>query len=234
MAATTGTYSYNPIASVYITEALKVLGVLEEGVGATATQITDSLPAVEAYVKGLSKYGLSLWKVKTQSITLTDACSYVPPIKIMRITDAVFRDSDGEDTILIPLTREEYWNLSDKDQTSQPSQFYYDPQINQATSTVYVWPCPDSNNYGNGETIELVGIILFEDVGDGGDSIDVPQEWIETITYGIATRLAPAFGYPVQERNLLLKEYGDMFMSSLDFDTEQESIYLQPDKSKAT
>ena len=171
--ATTGTYTYNPVTSVIITDALRVLGVLEEGNSASEAQLTDSLPAVEMYIKGLSKYGLNLWKVKTQSITLTSACSYTPAIKVMSVTDAVFRDSDGEDTTLIPLTRDEYWNLADKDQDSQPTQFYYDPQINQSTSKLYLWPCPSTDNYGNGETVELTGTVLFEDVGDGTNTIDV-------------------------------------------------------------
>lgn len=231
--ATTGTYTYNPTASTIITEVLRYLGVLEEGGSASPTQITDSLPAFEMYIKGLGKYGLNLWAIETQSITLVDStCSYVPDTKLLKITDMVYRDAGGSDTIMIPLTRDEYWNLNDKDQESQPTQFYYDTQEEQLSSTIYLWPCPNDVSAGNGETIEVVGQILFEDVGDGTNELDVPQEWIETIKYGLATRLAPMYGYPVQERNLLSKEYQQMLNDSLDFDTEQESIYLRPDYSR--
>lgn len=237
--ASTGTYTYNPTGSTLIEEALRLLGVLEEGGSVTEAQITDSLPTFEMYVKGLSKYGLTLWTVETQNNTLVDGtCSYVPAKKALNISDIVFRDSDGNDTILIPLTRNEYWDLNDKNQLGQPTQFYYDPQEDQAGSTIVLWPCPDSNNAGNGETIEYKSQILLEDVSSttttATETIDVPQEWLETIKYGLATRLAPMYGYPVQERNLLLQEYNVMLKDSLDWDTEQESIYISKDWRKET
>ena len=42
------------------------------------------------------------------------------------------------------------------------------------------------------------------------------------------------YGYPVQERNLLLQEYNQMLKDSLDWDTEQESIYFGVDYRKET
>lgn len=231
--ATTGTYTYNPTASTLITEALRMLGVLEESGTASSAQVTDCLPAFEIYFKGLSRYGLNLWRIETQSITLTASdCDYTPTKKFLRITDAVYRDSDGEDTTLQRLSREEYWNLADKDETGQPTQFYYDPQETQSESTVYIWPCPDSSNSGSGESIRLTGTIQAEDVGDGTYTLDIPQEWLETVKYGVATRLAPMYGYPVQERNLLLREYMGMLKDNLDYDQEDASMFIAPDYSR--
>lgn len=230
--ATTGTYTYNPTASAVVTEALRTLGVLEEGTTASTTQVTDSLPAFEMYIKSLSRYGLNLWAIETQSITLTAACNYTSTKKFLKITDAIYRDSTGDDTIMINLTRQEYWNLSDKASTSQPTQYYYDPQGTALESKIYIWPCPDTTAYGSGETLEVTGQVHFEDVGDGSYTLDIPQEWLETIKYGVAVRLAPMYGYPPQERNFLVKQYEKMLEENLDWDTEQESIYLQPDYSK--
>lgn len=232
--ATTGTYSYNPTASVLISDALRVLGVLEEGSTASASQITDALPAFEMYIKGLGKYGLNLWTTATHTETVVAGTYSISPTKkFLRITDAIYRDSTGVDKTLEPLTREEYWAIPDKDQTGEPNQYYYDPQETAATSTIYVWPSPDSTAATATSYLKFTGNILLQDVdtdGDGSETLDVPQEWLETIKYGLATRLAPMHGYPVQERNLLLKEYQLMLNDSLSFDTEQVSIYLQPDR----
>ena len=195
----------------------------------SAAQITDCLPAFEMYLKGLGKYGLNLWSIETEEITVVSGTyQHAPTKKFLKITDAVYRDSTGEDTILLPLAREAYWNLADKDQSGQPTQFYYDPQGTAATSSIYVWPAPDSTAATATSYFEITGQVLFEDVGDGTKTLDVPQEWLETIKYGVATRLAPMYGYPVQERNLLLREYNQMLKENLDWDTEQESIFLQP------
>lgn len=234
--ATTGTYAYNPTVATVITDALRVLGVIEEGKTASSAQITDSLPAFEMYMKGLGKHGLNLWTIATHEETVVSGTySFIPTKKFLKITDAVYRDYTGEDTTLIPLTREEYWNLSDKDQTGQPTQFYYDPQESAAESKIYVWPSPDATAATATSYFEITGQILLEDVdseGSGTYTLDVPQEWLETIKYGLATRLAPMYGYPVQERNLLNNEYSLMLKESLDWDTEQESIYLQPEYSQ--
>lgn len=228
--ATSGTYTYNISASGLITDALRMLGVLEEGSTASTAQLSDSTPAFEMYLKGLGKYGLNLWTTATESITLVASDgTYTPTKKFLKITDLVYRDSSGEDTPLIPLTRDEFWRLSDKDDTGTPTQYYYDLQESQSACVINLWPYPDSNNAGSGETIKVTGQRYIEDISDTSNTIDIPQEWLETIKYGLATRLGPMYGYPVQERNLLLQEYNLLLADSLAWDTEQESIYLQPE-----
>ena len=231
--STTGTYNYNITAAGMITEALKILGVAEEGVSATSSQITEALPAFEMYIKSLGKYGLELWTIQTESITMVASTySYVPTNKFLKLTDVVYRDSSGEDTRMEPLARQEYWDLPNKDDTSSmPTQYYYDPQRTQALSTIYIWPAPDSTGAGSGETMEVTGQLLFQDIdtaGDGSSNIDVPQEWLETITYGLAVRLAPHFGLDMVQRSVLRKEYQQMLQESLSWDTEQESVKFAP------
>lgn len=231
--ATTGTYTYNPTGTILINDALRALGVLEEGVSATTAQITDSLPAFEMYIKSLTKYGLNLWTTAThQETVVSGTYSFSPTNKYSKITDMVYRNSSGNDLVMHPLTREEYWSINDKDQSGEPNQYYYDPQETAALSTIYVWPAPDATAATATSYFEVVGQILFEDVSSStttaAETIGIPQEWLETIKYGLATRLAPMYGYPVQERNLLLREYNQMLKENLDWDTEQESIFLQP------
>lgn len=226
--ATTGLYNYDPTVSQMVDEALRLISVLEEGVSATATQLADSIPAFEMYIKSLGKYGLNLWAVETQSITLASTVNtYTPTNKILLVTDVVYRDSDGLDTTMIGISRQEWWNLSDKNQTGQPTQYYYDTKEDAAESKLYIWPAPSTSHADNGETVKVTGQILLENVGTAGTAtLDVPQEWLETVKYGLATRLAPMFGYPIQERTLLIQEYNQMLKESLDFDTEHTSIFL--------
>lgn len=236
--AASNSYDYNPTGAEIITDALRLLGALEEGGTASASQITDCLPSFEMYIKGLTKYGLHLWSINSHGETITLGAGIATvsttntPVKIL---EAIFRDSDGNDTNLIPLTREEYWALPDKDLSGEPSQFFFDPldDAEDARSTIYLWPVPDATAATG--TLEVVYQTHTEDVDDGtGDAdntLGMPQEWLETVKYGLATRLAPMYGYPVRERNLLLQEYQLMLQETLAWDTEQESVYLRPEPS---
>lgn len=231
--ATSGTYTYNISAQDLLTDVLRTLSVLEEGSVATTTQFNDSLPAMEMYLKGLSKYGLNLWTInsESESVSLVAGTSvYTVPSdghRGLKILEAVYRDTEDTDIPLRPLSRQEYWNLGTKVTTGEPTQFFYDPN-SQSTSKMYIWPVPDTAAATG--TLRVVYQSHIEDITSGTNTIDIPVEWLETIKYGIATRLAPMYGYPVQERNLLLREYEKMLKESLDWDTEQESIFLMPEQ----
>jgi len=228
--ATTNTYAYNITAAGLITDALRGLGVIEEGGTASSAQLADCLPSFEMYLKSLAKYGINLWTINNESeeITLsTPTVAYQLTNPALKILECVYRDSSGNDTPMIALTRDEYWSLNDKDSTGEPTQYFFDPN-SQAASKIYVWPAPDAT--ADDGTIRVVYQHYIEDITSTSNNIDVPSEWLETIKYGLMTRLAPMYGYPVQERNLLLKEYRVMLKENLDWDTEQESIYLQPER----
>ena len=229
--ATSNTYSYDITASGLITDALRLIGVLEEGSTASADQLADSLPSLEMYVKSMSKYGLNLWTINNESESETlvnGTASYTtdnPALKILKIT---YRNSSLQDVPLTPLTRDEYWDLPNKDTSGEPTQFFFDPN-SQTNSTIYLWPVPSSSEAGN--TIQIVYQHYIQDITSASNNIDVPPEWLETIKYGLAVRLAPMNGYPTQERLLLIKEYTQMLKDSLNWDTEQESIYIQPSQN---
>jgi len=234
--STSGSVNYNITAEDLITDALRVLGVIEEGGSASTSQKADCLPSFEMYIKGLQVEGLQLWATKSASISLTASdgtytFSSTGDVteKALKITDAVLRDTSNVDTTLMPLTREEWWALSDKTTAGFPTQYYYDPQL--SSGNFNIWPTPDST--AAGYTIEVTYQRPLEDIDTVTNNIDFPQEWLETIKYGLATRLAPMYGYPVRERQMLYQEYALLLKRVLDFDAEQESIYFQPDRINA-
>lgn len=232
--ATSGTYSYTYTFTVtqLVTDALRTLGVIEEGGTASADQLTDSLPSLEMYIKSLSKYGLNLWTINSASeaeTLVSGTATYTTDYPALKILGIYHRDSSNQDTPLTPNTREEWWRIGDKTTTGTPTQFFFDPN-NAAisTGTIYLWPVPDATVAG--DTIQIIYQTLIQDAGATSNTLDIPAEWLETIKYGLAVRLAPSYGTPTAERSLLIKEYKEMLKESLDWDTEQESIYLQPEK----
>lgn len=230
--ATSGTYVYNITAESMITEALRHCGVLEEGGSASTIQINDCLPAFEAMLKSFSNHGLQLWTIEQTTITLTlGTITYdvFSANKSLKITDIFYRDSDDNDTTLFPLTRQEYNELSDKDQqNSLPTQYYFDPR--RDASTLYIWPTAESTIVGN--QLHVTYQQRIEDVGLGTNNIDVPAEWFEAIIYNLATRRMHAYGVPATIRRELRQMASDSLGLALAFDTEQESIYFQPARNR--
>ena len=222
--ATSGTTAYSPTASVIITEALAIIDSLEGGTTASTEQITAAMPAFEMLVKALQAEGLQLWTIETESITpVLNQARYTTTKKAIKITDAVFRDSDDTDFPMFALSRDEYWRLSDKTTSSSlPTQYYFDPE--RTSSSISIWPVPDSTAATG--TIELTYQRQIEDITNTTNEIDFPAEWLDAITYQLALRLAPRYGYPSNERYILMREAKEALDRALAWDTEQESVFF--------
>ncbi len=63
----------------------------------------------------------------------------------------------------------------------------------------------------------------------GTDTLDFPQWWHEAVIYGLASRLAPEYGIPLQDRSMYQKEAEYFLQEALSFGTEEGSLYLAPD-----
>ena len=237
---TTGTYTYNLTGAEIITEALRVLGVLEEGGSASATQVSDSLPSFELYIKGLANHGLLLWSIANTGVELVGGqASYelpeytapdTEPLYLpLRIHSAHITSLSGDSSLKL-LTIEEYDSIPNKTTQGEPTSFFYGYKTGSSSwfnHRVHLWPVPATA--GDPDYLVIRFEKPLEDVGDGTKNINVPPEWLETVKYGLATRLAPMYGYPVQERNLLNNEYKELLQNSLDFNVEVGSVYFQPD-----
>lgn len=231
--ATSGTTTYSIGRDSVITEALKLIEVLEEGQSATATQISDCTPALQLMVKSLAAQGLHLWKRNSVSITLTAATatytfgpSNWTSSKVLRLLDVNIKDTSSSiETPLTGLSLTEYEQLSNKTTTGTPVQYYFNPY--RATSTITLWPVPDTSAAAN-KTLEVVYQSHFEDMTSSSTEFDFPIEWMDAIVYQLAVRIAPFFGYPLDKRKFLKAEAAEKLMEAKDFDREITSVYLQP------
>ena len=62
------------------------------------------------------------------------------------------------------------------------------------------------------------------------DNADFPTEWLETITYNLALRMASAFGKDQKVMPLILPIATTLLLQMRAWDTESGSLYLMPDK----
>lgn len=235
--ATSNSTNFSITRDTIIARALRILGVLPQGVSATATQISEASASLNGLVKALESDGMPLWGIKEQSITPV-ASTRVYRIgegqtvnipKPLKVIDAFYRHtSSNSDTPLMIITRMEYNALGNKFVTGTPSQIYYDPQ--RAYGDLYVYPVPIAS-FASSHTLQIVYQRPFEDFDASGDEPDFPQEWFDAITYLLADRLAPEYGVASEAKNDIKMRAAQIKAEALSFGTEEGSLYFSVNRN---
>jgi len=231
--ATSGTYSFTLTRDQLIKASLRLLGVGHRGESVPADEINDASESLNIMLKAWQADGLQLWKKEDQSITLTASkrvYSLGPTGDIvmqrpLRILEAVRRDTSNIDVPMNKITKEEYWGLSDKFSEGTPGSFHYDPQL--TNGNLYLWQVPSTTTAAE-YTIQIVYHLPYEDVTGTTNNFDCPVEWLEAIKYGLAVRLAPEYGIDMPQYYALRKDFKDIYDKALSWDTEDGSVYFQP------
>lgn len=108
-------------------------------------------------------------------------------------------DSDGNETpLMLPLSREAYQRLPNKESEGSPNQIYYDPQLDNGV--LNVWPVPEDAE----SWIEFTAMRPVDDLDEPTDSLCVPQDWFEPLAAELAWVLAPKVATPMESRQDLL------------------------------
>jgi hypothetical protein len=216
--------------------ALRKIGVVPQGEVPTTDQITEGAFALNLMVKAWQADGMPLWALRTTPIPLTatvntytigtgKTVSTDKPLKVIRAWN-----HDVNSNIDIPmriLTKQEYDILGNKTSSGNPIQLYYAPLLN--SGEIKVFPTPSTTEVTN-NTIYIVYQRPFEDFDASTDEPDFPQEWYDAVLYGLAVRLAPEYGLPIDQRQVLGREAADIKLAALSFGTEEGSMYLQVDR----
>lgn len=230
--ATSGSTNYTSTRDDLIEEAFLKIGIGIEGEALAAEYITAASRTLNFMIKAWSGYGLQLWKRTEATITLVASQnSYTVGLptqdKPLKVVDCSRVKTDGTTTGMTPLSRKEWDNIPNETTEGVPVNYYYEPGL--TTGTLYVWLTPDTTA-ATDYTLKLVYISYMEDMDSSLDNFDFPSEWLEALAYGLALRLAPVYGLPVQERYILRKEAELALELVLGFDNEDASLFLQPDK----
>lgn len=147
------------------------------------------------------------------------------PTRMLQARRRVF-SSDMQDFNDIWLTiqeRPDYYNQPTKLQPGTETMIYYDPQL--VTGLMQLWQAPSDET-------DLVLITFerpIEDFTALPQTADFPQEWMETLAFNLASRLAGKYSFPLQERALLDVKAEKMKDKLLAFDREYGSVFFQPD-----
>ena len=148
------------------------------------------------------------------------------PLNIMRMTRVDLKNSSME-APLMPISYDQYFNMPLKTISGLSTNFYYDKLLSNSlpyTGTLYLFPQPS-----------LVSTVItfsyndsIQDMINSNDSLDLPQEWLETVIINLACRLAPKYGK--QQELAALQPLADKLKLTLEnFDNDDTNLRFRPD-----
>lgn len=227
--ATSGSVDYALTSRGIVTAALEIAGVIGIGDTPSAEEATAGLKHLNLLLKTWSTQG-NLFIRAEGSVTLSaSTASYTAsPVSLARRIVAVRRRVSDIDTVLEPFSRQEYLETPNKAGTGTPTAWYFDPQ--RATRTLYVWPAP-TTAVAASTTLRIDYERVIEDSDALDDDPDVPQEWLEALTYSLAARLILPFRrYAVDPAGAAeIKDRAAQLYAQLAADSDESvSVFIQP------
>lgn len=190
--ATSSSIDSNLTARELITFALREINVTAQSETPSAEDANRGRERLNLMLKSWMRYE-QLWRITEGYILLVaNVAGYSLTPRPYRINDVRYRNSSSSDTIMTPMSREQYFTLPDKTITGTPTQWYFDPQ--RDTDSIYTWPVLSTINSTTPERLQVTYQRRFEDVDTLDENVDIPQQYLEVVGYNLASRLASSYG----------------------------------------
>ncbi|MFW9927775.1 MAG: hypothetical protein ACFFD1_00100 [Candidatus Thorarchaeota archaeon] len=139
------------------------------------------------------------------------------PLRIMKAS--LYDVTTGRETKIDPMSRDEYFDFTDKTIDSQPNRYFYDPLLDNGI--LYVYPRPTTLT----EIIKILYHEPLEDMDSATDDFDLPSEWYEAIFLNLEYRIAKGYNkYP--EADKLKDEAKEELLSASWYNTDRESLMI--------
>ena len=147
---------------------------------------------------------------------------YTYTTKIVRPLKALSARRIGTSDIDIDVvSRDEYFTLPNKLSSGEINQVYYDPQLE--IGKFYIWPTGNAAD----DRVQITFMMPLEDFDSSNINPDFPQEWLEALKWGVAARLGPEYGLPLDRQTYLDQMSAGKLEFISGFDEEYASIYFQ-------
>lgn len=186
--AVSGVIGGQMIVSEIVATAMRELGVLAIGSNPTGEETQEGIRSLNWMLKSWAANGVNLWRetdgtvtfpTGTKMVQLDPYCLDVLEARLVQST-----------TFERPLQRWEngqYLQIPNKNNPGSPTAFTLTRTIDAISMTV--WPVP----FQDMDVLFSYARVPY-DVLDGAETLDVPQQWTETVYLGLAARLAQTLG----------------------------------------
>ena len=145
-------------------------------------------------------------------------------IPIQRVLDVRRKDSTDYEIPIVFRSREDYFDLPNKNQVGSPIQAYYSRQEPQGI--FYLWPSPFSASPVINFTYERPKQIIDLDT----DNIDIPEYFYDAFIMNICRLVMYKFATDPQKRAEIKEDAYEMLNDALSFDNAVYPIYVKTEK----
>jgi hypothetical protein len=233
--AVSGSTDFSVNRDQLINDSLELIGAKAPNEPMTNNELQGASRTLNMMLKSWQTDGLQLWLRRSLSLVLIDGTSKytlgpggaTAVGRPLRVLKAMRKDTSDNEVEVFQYTQDEYLEQTPKNTEGTPVSYYYDPQL--TNGNLHVWPTPGSTEASE-YTLEITYHKPTDDMDSATDDFEFPQEWLETIKYGLALKLAPVYGLPIEDRKQLYYEFKPMKDKLDAWDQESGSIYFQPDR----
>jgi len=220
--ALASTTTYNATAQRLIDLALIDIGVAgqggSQGAAVDANLRPQALDLLNIVLKEFDSLGMLTFDVQRRTQTLTaGVASYTLSNDVTDVDDPMRYTQSGATvgSQVTIMSRDEY--MYQPDRTIQGPVYRFFPENSFDANgiqviTLNLFPVPPNT----GDTLEYAAAIRVKDVTDYGQTIGVPQKWLNAITLTLGARLAPSYSLGVDRlsyHNARAKEARDQVMN---------------------
>ena len=142
------------------------------------------------------------------------------PLRVLSVQRA---SKDDVDTPIAMVSHDEYQRLPNKTITGLTNEVYYQPQI--PSGFIHLWPEPETA----ADRIRMTCDMPIEDFDATSDTADLPQEWLDTLTWNLAKKLMPGYGTPQDTAAMIRDEANSSYATLAAWDAEPEDTSFAPD-----
>lgn len=183
---TSGTTLYSRTARDFITDALLENGILGVGEQPEAEEYEACVVRLNNMLKSWQTRGV-LWKQQTITVAgLANTATIVLPDYVRGVNGARYIDSAVNERQMARWERDEYMSLPNKAARGTPSIYYMDRTTGDAI--LYIWQVPTADF-----SLKLDIDRAMDTVTLGGETLDIPEEWAETVMTNLALRCSGIF-----------------------------------------
>jgi hypothetical protein len=150
------------------------------------------------------------------------ATKIVRPLKVPRSRQIYYQggQSGPRLTPMTVLSRKEYMDLPNPLNPGISTQFYYSPQL--VSGEYYAWPNPQNANFG----ARFTWYRPLQDLTTPANTADLPQEWINALTWNIAKEMGPEYDLPPPRWTMINQMAAEKLDLAQSYDRESEPIYF--------
>jgi len=228
---TSGVTTLNLTARDVINWSMRKLNVIAIGQDPAENEVDPIILELNMMLKEWETRGPHLWRQTEGSVTLT---ANTPAYSLitgspLRLSEVRYRypptadPTSQRDLPMEPMTREQYKTLPVKlTNGSPPTQWMFDPQ--ESAQTLYVWPVP---SVVAGDTLVYTYQRRFQVIQNLNNSIDIPEEWLSTVAYNLASRMVMTYGVETKTGDTVMAIAADLLLKAKSFDRE-DLVHMSP------